>query len=191
MSVSVEGEKIEVNLPLAGKHNASNALSVIAAAREMGVDLQDIKLGLESADQVKGRLQSKAGVFGSMIIDDTYNANPASLKAAIEVLCSQPKEPWLVLGDMGELGADAETIHAEIGEQAKLAGVKKLFGLGALAKHAVTGFGKNGFHFDQHEQLSNALLNQVSSQCCILVKGSRAMHMENVVNSLLDNETIH
>ena len=191
LSVSVWGERIDISLPLAGKHNASNALAVIAASYEMGVSLQDIKQGLESADQVKGRLQSKAGISGSTIIDDTYNANPASVEAAIEVLCSQPKEPWLVLGDMGELGADAEIIHAEIGKQAKLAGVKKLFGLGVLAKHAVNGFGEDGFHFDEHEQLSNELSNQANSQCCILVKGSRAMHMEDVVNILIDSKTIH
>jgi UDP-N-acetylmuramoyl-tripeptide--D-alanyl-D-alanine ligase len=191
LSVNAWGEKIDITLPLAGKHNASNALAVIAACYEMGVDLQVIKQGLESADQVKGRLQPKAGIFGSTIIDDTYNANPASLQAAIEVLCSQQKEPWLVLGDMGELGAEAEAIHAEMGEEARSAGVKKLFGLGVLAKHAVNGFGADGFHFYQHEELTNELRNQVNSECCILVKGSRAMHMEDVVNILIDNETIH
>jgi UDP-N-acetylmuramoyl-tripeptide--D-alanyl-D-alanine ligase len=191
LSVIAWGEKININLPLTGKHNASNALAAIAASYEMGVALQDIKQGLESVDQVKGRLQSKEGISGSTIIDDTYNANPASLHAAIEMLCSQPKEPWLVLGDMGELGADAEVIHAQIGEEAKTAGVKKLFGLGELAKHAVKGFGENGFHFDQHEQLSEKLSHLANSQCCILVKGSRSMHMEDVVNILIDNKTIH
>ncbi|MDW3096305.1 MAG: UDP-N-acetylmuramoyl-tripeptide--D-alanyl-D-alanine ligase [Gammaproteobacteria bacterium] len=189
--VRVNGEKLEIKLPLPGKHNASNALAVIAAARELGVDLQDIKRGLESAHHVNGRLQSKIGIAGATIIDDTYNANPASLQAAIDVLCSQNKEPWLVLGDMGELGDKAEAIHAEIGAGAKLAGVKKLFGLGELAKHAVNGFGDNGFHFYQHSELSGSLRRQVNSQCCILVKGSRAMHMEDVVNFLIDNQTIH
>ena len=92
---------------------------------------------------------------------------------------------------MGELGADAEAIHSQIGEQAKTAGVKKLFGLGELAKHAVNGFGEDGFHFDQHKQLSEKLSHQANSQCCILVKGSRSMHMEDVVNILIDNKTIH
>ena len=191
LSVSAWGEKFDINLPLAGKHNASNALAVIAASHQLGIDTQCIKQGLEHADQVQGRLQSKLGVAGSTIIDDTYNANPASLRAAIEVLCSQQKEPWLVLGDMGELGAEAEIIHAQIGKQAKLTGVKKLFGLGVLAKHAVNGFGEEGFHFDQHEKLSNVLREQANSQCCILVKGSRAMHMEDVVNALIVNETLH
>lgn len=191
LSVSAWGDEFNINLPLAGKHNASNALAVIAAAHELGVDLQDIKQGLENADQVQGRLQSKLGISGSTIIDDTYNANPASLQAAIEVLCSQQKEPWLVLGDMGELGVDAETIHAQIGERAKSTGVKKLFGLGVLAKYAVNGFGEDGYHFDQYEELSDALRQQVNSQCCILIKGSRAMHMEDVVKTLIDNESIH
>ncbi len=191
LSVNAWGEKFDINLPFAGKHNASNALAVIAASHEMGVGLQDIKQGLESADQVKGRLQIKAGISSSTIIDDTYNANPASLWAAVEVLCSQGKEPWLVLGDMGELGDEAETIHTQIGEQAKSAGVKKLFGLGKLAKYAVNGFGENGFHFEQHDELSSELRNQANPECCILVKGSRAMHMEDVVNILIDNKTIH
>ncbi len=191
LSVSAWGEVLDINLPLPGKHNASNALAVIAASYELGVGLQDIKQGLESADQVKGRLQYKAGIAGSTVMDDTYNANPASLQAAIEVLCSQQKEPWLVLGDMGELGIEAEAIHAQIGAQAKSAGVKKLFGLGVLAKHAVKSFGEDGFHFNQHEVLGKVLSNQVNSGCCILVKGSRAMHMEDVVNYLIGNETIH
>ena len=189
--VSVNGRTLEINLPLPGKHNASNALAVIAAASEMGVSLQNIKLGLENAHHVKGRLQSKTGIAGATIIDDTYNANPASLLAAIDVLCSQNKKPWLVLGDMGELGDEAEAIHAEIGSHAKSAGIEKLFGLGELAKHAVNGFGDNGFHFKDHDELSGALQNQIDSQCCILVKGSRAMHMEDVVNFLVDNQTIH
>lgn len=191
LSVNAWGERFNINLPFAGKHNASNALAVIAASHEMGVGLHDIKQGLESADQVKGRLQTKVGISGSTVIDDTYNANPASLQAAIEVLCSQDKEPWLVLGDMGELGDEAETIHMQIGEQAKAAGVKRLFGLGVLAKYAVNNFGKDGFHFEQHDELSNELCNQVNSGCCILVKGSRAMHMEDVVNILTNNKTIH
>ncbi len=191
LSVSAWGESFDINLLLAGKHNASNALAVVAAAYEMGADIENIKQGLENADQIKGRLQPKVGISGATIIDDTYNANPASLRAAIDVLCSQQKEPWLVLGDMGELGAKSETIHAEIGEEAKSVGVKKLFGLGELAKHAVDGFGENGFHFDDQAALSNELCHQANSDCCILVKGSRAMHMEVVVNVLINNITLH
>ncbi len=191
MSVNALGNVFEINLPLPGKHNACNALAVIAVACELGVDIKDIQQGLKNAGHMKGRLQAKKGIAGAMVIDDTYNANPASLQAAIEVLCAQQKEPWLVLGDMGELGAEAESIHAEIGMQAKSAGVKKLFGLGVLAEHAVHGFGENGFHFYEHSVLSRELLDQVNSECCILIKGSRAMHMEDVVNSLIDTETIH
>tara|TARA_R110002049_G_scaffold182041_2_gene349686 strand:+ start:105009 stop:106355 length:1347 start_codon:yes stop_codon:yes gene_type:complete len=191
LSVKAWGQVFDITLPLAGKHNASNALAVIAASHEMGVSIEDIKKGLENAEHVKGRLQPKTGISGSVIIDDTYNANPASLQAAIEVLCSQEKEPWLVLGDMGELGIEAEAIHTEIGVMAKSAGVKKLFGLGELAKHAVNGFGDDGFHFDQHEELGRQLRSQVTQECCILVKGSRSMHMEDVVDILIDDKTIH
>lgn len=191
LSVNVPGHTVDITLPLLGKHNAYNALAAAAAALTLGIDIEEIRKGLESANDVKGRLQAKKGVLGATILDDTYNANPASLQAAIDVLCAQNKEPWLVLGDMGELGQEAAAIHAQIGLEAKHAGVKKLFGLGELAMHAVEKFGENGFHFHSHDSLSRELLAQMSPDICILIKGSRAMHMEDVVNLLIENETIH
>ena len=191
LSVSVNDEVFSINLPLPGKHNAYNALASIAVGTAFNIDRNDIKNGLENADQVHGRLQLKQGMLGATIIDDTYNANPASLQAAIEVLCAQSKEPWLVLGDMGELGEDTVSIHAHMGEIARAAGVKKLFGLGELAKQAVDEFGENGFFFSKHDVLSRELLNQMSENCCILIKGSRTMHMEDVVNFLIESKTVH
>ncbi len=191
LSVSVNDDVININVPLPGKHNAYNALASIAVGIAFDIDINEIKNGLENADQVHGRLQLKQGMLGATIIDDTYNANPASLQAAIEVLCSQSKEPWLVLGDMGELGEETISIHAHMGELAKAAGVKKLFGLGELAKQAVDEFGENGYFFNKHDVLSRELLNQMDENCCILIKGSRTMHMEDVVNFLIESKTVH
>ncbi len=182
------GQQTKVKLPLPGKHNASNALAVAAIAHQLKIDIRTIQQGLQDAENVKGRLQTKKGNTGYVVLDDTYNANPASVYAAISVLCGQSKEPWLVIGDMGELGRDAQQIHADIGRQAKSAGVKKLFAVGELAKYTSDSFGNHGYHFEGHEELSHALLSQVHSNCCVLVKGSRSMHMEDIVDCLVEQE---
>ncbi len=188
LTLQIGSHEMQINLPQLGKHNACNALSVVAIAHQLGVDLTLIKQGLEYAKQAKGRLQAKNGLSGSIILDDTYNANPGSLSVAIDVLCAQPKEPWLVIGDMGELGDDAEQIHAQIGRQAKAAGVKKLFALGALSKYAVDSFGSQAMHYLAHDELSKAISAQLNSECCVLVKGSRAMHMEDIIDRIIDKE---
>ena len=187
--VTMADDSFKLSLPAPGKHNAYNALAAIAATSALNIDSEDMKRGIESATQVTGRLQIKRALLGATVIDDTYNANPASLQAAIDVLCEQSKEPWLVLGDMGELGEDAESMHAQMGENAKAAGVKKLFGLGDLSKRAVERFGNNAFHFNDHEALARELLSQLNADSCILVKGSRSMHMEDVVRVLEQNES--
>ena len=182
--IATANTSFEVKLSIPGKHNAYNALAAIAATYALGISPQVMKEGLENATPAAGRLQIKKAVLGATVIDDTYNANPASLQAAIDVLCAQSKEPWLVLGDMGELGADAKAIHAQMGINAKAAGVKKLFALGDLSQNAVEKFGSNAFHFQDHESLTKELIAQLNSDSCILVKGSRAMHMEDVVKVL-------
>ena len=191
--LTVAGDDLcfDIQLAMPGKHNASNALAAVAAAISLGINAETIKTGLESANQVVARLQTKPGVSGATIIDDTYNANPASLQAAIDVLCNQPKEPWLVLGDMGELGQQAAALHAQMGQAAKSAGVKKIFTLGELAAHAAAAFGKNGRCFNTHDALSKALLEQMHTNCCILIKGSRLMRMEDVAGCLVANATLH
>ena len=191
LQITTPNFESKVRLPVLGKHNMYNALAATAAAYAMELGQDDIVKGLQSTSEVSGRLQIKPGILGSTIIDDTYNANPASLQAAIEVLCAQQGEPWLVLGDMGELGGDAKTIHARMGELARTAGVKRLFGLGELAAHAVAAFGEDGLHFQQHEELSKQLLSRLNSDCCVLVKGSRAMHMEDVVKLIAESATLH
>ena len=189
--ISTPGYEAEVNLPVLGKHNMYNALAATAAAYALGVEKNNVLVGLQNTSQVSGRLQIRQGILGATIIDDTYNANPASLQAAIEVLCAQHGEPWLVLGDMGELGSEAESIHAHMGEIARAAGVKRLFGLGELAAYAVSAFGERGLHFQQHDELSKELLSRLNADCCVLVKGSRAMHMEDVVKLVAQSTVLH
>ena len=191
LDVQSEDSQLTVKLPILGKHNACNALAVIAAAKAAGVSDQNIKLGLESMIQASSRLQIKTAIKGAQIIDDSYNANPASLSAAIEVLCAQSSDSWLVLGDMGELGTDAANIHTLMGQLAKSAGVKKLFALGQLSKYAAASFGDNGFSFTDHQTLADAVMTELHQGCCVLVKGSRAMQMEKIVNLLITNEAIH
>jgi len=161
-----------------------NALEAAACAISLGITLSDIKQGLESISAVKGRLQIKSGLKQCRIIDDTYNANPASLEAALKVLQKFPGRHWLVIGDMGELGDDAEALHARAGEISKASGVERLFTLGELSRASAESFGEGAQHIDNHEQLAELLLEKVASDVTILIKGSRAMGMEYLVDAL-------
>jgi UDP-N-acetylmuramoyl-tripeptide--D-alanyl-D-alanine ligase len=176
-----------VRLGLAGRHNTMNALAAAAAAHAVGVELKHIVAGLERVSPVSGRLQLLPGLGGARICDDTYNANPLSLKAAMEVLVELPGTPWLVLGDMGELGPDAQRLHREAGVLAREMGVQRLFGLGPLCAAAVEGFGADGRHFSRLEDLLAALLPEIGKEHRVLVKGSRLMRMERVVKALVEN----
>ena len=179
-----------LELPVAGVHNIRNALAATAAALAMGVGLQAIAKGLQSFAGVKGRLQVKQGLNGAKVIDDTYNANPASMKAAIDVLAAQSGEKIMVIGDMGELGDDAPAMHAEIGRYAKQQGVQHLYGLGELSRQATSSFGQGGQHFDEVEALAMAIDPDLNSRSTILVKGSRFMRMERVVQLITAQTTI-
>lgn len=171
-----------LNLPAAGLHNVRNALAATAAALAMGVSLDAVVGGLQHFTGAKGRLQRKAGLHGATIIDDTYNANPASMRAAIDVLAACPGTRVLVLGDMGELGADADRLHAEIGQYAKAAKLDGLLTLGEMS-HAY-----GGQHFDSPEALAEGLKQQLTAHTTVLVKGSRFMRMERVVALLTETE---
>ncbi len=186
-----------VNLALLGHHNAMNALAASAAAIAVGVDLIAIKQGLESLQPVKGRLAPVTSSEGLQIIDDTYNANPNSTRAAIDVLAEQKKSKRiLVLGDMGELGNNTAQLHAEIGVYAKAKGIEALYCLGNNSKQACEKFAENGFAFDAIEPLLIALQQKIEQtrkqqpqtkhkqSVTILVKGSRSMKMERVVEAL-------
>ena len=133
-----------------------------------------------------GRLQRKAAKHGAALIDDTYNANPDSMRAAIGVLAQAAGKRVLVLGDMGELGDDAPILHAGIGREARRAGIERLFALGALSGNTVSAFGSGGRHFEHIEDLQDALEKELDGNTTVLVKGSRFMKMERVVSSCVD-----
>lgn len=176
----------EITLPLAGRHNVLNALAASAIACALDVPLAMIKSGLENAQPVKGRLIRHISASGWTLIDDTYNANPASTAAAIATLMLQPGEPWLVLGDMKELGAEGAPLHAEIGALAQRSGVRRLFAVGELTRAAVTAFGAGATHYPDQSALSVALLSEIHTSVVCLIKGSRSSAMERVVTTLLD-----
>jgi len=173
---------ISFHLPVAGEHNVRNALAASALALAMGATLQQVAQGLEKFGGVKGRLQQQAGINGALVINDTYNANPASMKAAIDVLAKRPDTKLMVMGDMGELGDDAAAMHAEIGRYAREAGVQKFYLLGDLVRAAETAFGEGARRFDSPESLSEAIKPEMQAGVTVLVKGSRFMRMERVVN---------
>lgn len=182
LEVAAPQGKFVVDLQVPGMHNARNALAATAAAIALNVPLEKIAAGLERFSGVAGRLQRKAARHGAALIDDTYNANPASLRAAISVLAQAGGKRVLVLGDMGELGGDAAVFHAEIGSEARRAGIEKLYALGTLSHYAVSEFGSGARHFERIEDLQNALEKELDQNTTVLVKGSRFMKMERVVN---------
>jgi UDP-N-acetylmuramoyl-tripeptide--D-alanyl-D-alanine ligase len=172
-----------LNLPAAGLHNVYNALAATAAALAMGVALESVVAGLQHFAGAKGRLQRKVGAQGCTVIDDTYNANPASMRAAIDVLAACPGKRILVLGDMGELGADAEKLHAEIGRYAQEAKLDGLLTLGGMS------IAYGGRHFETPEALAEYLQLQLNTGTTVLVKGSRFMRMERIVALLTETKT--
>ena len=175
---------VKFTLPAPGLHNVSNALAAASAALALNVLLENIATGLSNFAGVKGRLQTKQGFAGAKVIDDTYNANPMSMKAAIDVLKASAVQRIFVMGDMAELGADAASMHAEIGAYAKTAGIEKFYALGELTKNAVTAFGANAMHFGTVEALAESLKSIMNAETTVLVKGSRSMRMERVVDAI-------
>jgi UDP-N-acetylmuramoyl-tripeptide--D-alanyl-D-alanine ligase len=166
-----------------GLHNVKNALAAAAAASALDIAPQAVAAGLGRFCGIKGRLQKKAARGGATLIDDTYNANPDSVRAAIALLAQAPGTRLLVLGDMGELGPEAPRFHAEIGEAAHLAGIDRLLTLGELSAHAARAFGRRARHFPRIEELLAEIENLLGPEVTLLVKGSRFMRMERVVQS--------
>lgn len=173
-----------VRLPLPGRHNVLNALAASAVGHALGVPLADIVRGLEGLAAVKGRLQRSRGQRGARLIDDTYNANPASLRAGLAVLAAEGGRRVLVLGDMAELGSDAAQLHAQVGDWAREAGVDAVYAVGRMARHAVQRFGAGGRHFETKSALLAALRPELAEDVVVLVKGSRSAAMEEVVAGL-------
>ncbi len=181
---------VEVVLALPGRHNVANALAAASMALGAGIDLEDIKAGLEAARPVAGRGVARVLASGAELIDDSYNANPGSTHAAIDTLAAGGGEAWLVLGDMRELGADEVALHAEVGRRAKAAGITRMYTLGALSSHAAEAFGEGAHRFDTHETLSDAVRSGLREGVRVLVKGSRGSAMDRVVAALLQGEGI-
>jgi len=173
-----------IMLKAGGAHNIGNALAAAAAASAAGASLEDIALGLADFRAVAGRLQLKAGTRGSWIIDDSYNANPSSVRAAMEVLRSLSGTTWLVLGDMAELGESSQDSHAHIGSYARDCGIKRLFAMGALSSRAVETFGPGGEWFADADSLARRLQAELSPGVTVLIKGSRINRLERVVQAL-------
>jgi UDP-N-acetylmuramoyl-tripeptide--D-alanyl-D-alanine ligase len=173
--------ELRVVLQVPGEHNARNALAAATAALALRIPVEVIVKGLEGFGGVAGRLQRKQALHGAILIDDTYNANPASMRAALEVLAQEKGKRIFVFGDMGELGEDAAQFHREIGIAAHELGIEYLFGLGALSADAVQEFGAGARHFTDIEQLHAVLEKELDAQTTVLIKGSRFMKMERVV----------
>ena len=184
------GKSVPVSLPLAGIHNVRNACAAAAIAHALELNLDVIRTGLESVNPVGGRLEPLRGVNGATLFDDSYNANPISVIAAADFVASLPGESWLVLGDMKELGNDAAELHREVGEAARASGVSRLFAYGDLASNAAEGFGEHASWYTSIDALVDELGAELSAGVSVLVKGSRSMRMERVVDALREPEAV-
>jgi UDP-N-acetylmuramoyl-tripeptide--D-alanyl-D-alanine ligase len=176
--------KCPIVLKAGGAHNIANALAAAAAAATAGASLEDIASGLADFRAVAGRLQLKAGPRGSWIIDDSYNANPSSVRAGLEVLRSLSGATWLVLADMAELGEQTADLHAHVGSYARDCGVKRLFAMGTQSSRAVETFGVGGEWFADPNALIRRLQAELSPGVTVLIKGSRVNRLERVVQAL-------
>ncbi|MFS8137769.1 MAG: UDP-N-acetylmuramoyl-tripeptide--D-alanyl-D-alanine ligase [Thermomonas sp.] len=185
---TVDGD-IAINLAMPGRHNVSNALAAAGMALAVGASLQQIRDGLEAMQPVAGRQVTQRLRSGAVLVDDSYNANPGSLDAAIESLASSGDETWLVLGDMRELGADEVALHLQAGQRAKSAGISHLLAIGPLSAAAVQGFGQGARLFDSHAELAELLVGELGAGMRVLVKGSRGSAMDLIVKQLLQHDT--
>jgi UDP-N-acetylmuramoyl-tripeptide--D-alanyl-D-alanine ligase len=183
--IHYQGQSLAVQLKLLGQHNQLNALAASAAALALGLDLSKIKQGLETLQSVKGRLNPKQGLHGGLVIDDTYNANPTSTAAAMQVLASLSGQRVLVLGDLGELGSNEVELHRAIGTQAAQLGIEHFYSLGKLSSYASQAFGSKAHAFHDIDALIGALTANLTTDCQVLVKGSRSARMERVVEALV------
>lgn len=197
LAIMSMGKKLTPRFRLAGKHNAMNALAAVAAVQCLDVGSDSIVKGLEAVTPVAGRLEKKLGIKGSVIIDDSYNANPDSVKSAIDVLGAYPGKRYLVMGDMAELGCGEQAMHAEVGEYAQHNGIDALWTIGSLSAAMQNSFNEAksqnlnapGGHFASHDELAADLSDNLDHEVTVLVKGSRSASMEVLVEALLQTPT--
>ncbi len=188
LEISVGGEQIEVSLALPGAHNARNALGAATVAVAAGIPLLAVRDGLNTFEGIKGRLQRRPGLNGAVLLDDTYNANPDSVRAGIDVLAATVGKKVLVLGDMGEIGDMTGQFHDEVGGYAKSQGIDLLLALGESSALAVHNFGSGGQHFKKVESLIDALSSELTPETTVLIKGSRFMRMERVSDAVCNDQ---
>jgi UDP-N-acetylmuramoyl-tripeptide--D-alanyl-D-alanine ligase len=174
-----------ISLPLPGRHNVMNALAAAALTVGAGVELDAIADGLNNAREVPGRQVAHALANGAVLIDDSYNANPGSVEAAIAALVAAGGETWLVLGDMAELGEGAELLHAQVGDSARSRKIARLYTVGTNSRAATRAFGADARHFDDQQALLRALRGDLHAGVRVLVKGSRSSAMDKLVAALL------
>ncbi|MDP1735283.1 MAG: UDP-N-acetylmuramoyl-tripeptide--D-alanyl-D-alanine ligase [Sulfuritalea sp.] len=178
----------KATLAVPGLHNARNACAAAAATLAAGASVAAVRDGLAGFAGVKGRLQRRDGRKGALVVDDSYNANPDSIRAAIDVLASVPGKRIFVMGDMGEAGAAAGQFHDEVGGYAKSHGIDRLFCLGEMSVAAARNFGEGGQHFSRLDELVRTLQSELDPQTTVLVKGSRFMRMERVVDAIVEED---
>jgi UDP-N-acetylmuramoyl-tripeptide--D-alanyl-D-alanine ligase len=185
LDVRYEENQHSIHLDVFGEHNARNALAAISIAIIAGIDFETAVQNLANFVGVKGRLQMIQGPRQSLLIDDSYNANPDSLEAGIKVLCSLPGEAWLALGDMAELGSEAEILHKKVAQIAKQHGVKKLFGLGPMSCLASKEFASGGCCYEKLDEMAESIIGQIHEGVNLLVKGSRSAGMDRLIQYLI------
>ncbi len=181
----------EVQLPIPGRHNVMNALGVAAVSVGLGLAPELVADGLADMRSVAGRLRMLKGLGGAQIVDDSYNANPVSVRAALEWLATQPGRQWFAFGDMAELGRDAAALHRQVGEWARELGIERLLAVGPLSREAVNAFGKGAEFFASHDALISALAEQLDAQVTLLVKGSRSAQMDLIVAGVGEMPAMH
>jgi len=184
LTITAQGESIDVSLALPGAHNARNALGAATVALAAGLSLSVVRDGLLAFRGIKGRLQRRPGLNGAILLDDTYNANPDSVRAGIDVLAATIGKKILVLGDMGEIGDMTGQFHDEIGGYAKSQGIDRLLAFGESSALAAHNFGVGGQHFKKIESLIETLMTELTVETTVLVKGSRFMRMERVADAV-------
>ncbi len=184
LRVELPADAFTVALQVGGEHNVRNALAACAAAHALGIPAQDMRCGLARFAGVPGRLQRRRAAGSAWVIDDSYNANPESMQAAIRVLAAERGRKVLVMGDMGELGGDAPAMHAEVGAYARSAGIDALLAIGPASRAAAQAFGAGARHFPDMAALVAAAGAEAHAGATLLVKGSRFMQMERVADAL-------
>jgi UDP-N-acetylmuramoyl-tripeptide--D-alanyl-D-alanine ligase len=189
-SIQWNDQSVDISLKLAGHHNLKNSLAAAAACLAAGCSLEQIKQGLESMKPVKGRLCPHQGIKGSTIIDDSYNANPASCSAALALLSELNDEKWMALGTFAELGELSAELHHQMGKEIKEKGIVKLFAVGEETKQTVEAFGEGGLWFAEQGMLIKSIKEKLGKGVTVLIKGSRSQKMERVVEALTEKNSL-